>query len=212
MVAAARRRADRDNVRNARFVQCRADALPFRHETFDAAICRLGVMFFFNPAHDVQQMLSTLRPGGRLTFAVWGSSEFNPFFSILPPILQRYVPIEPAAPDAPGAFRFADPGKLARLLEAAGASQVDERAIDFEIEADVTLEDFWTLRSEMSDTLRERAKQLSPAQLASVKRDVQVQCKPYFAAGRMRFPARCLIVGAVKPHELPIMREVGQPP
>src|SRR6266849_2009088 len=140
-------------------------------------------------------------PGGWVvgTDAVWGASEFNPFFSILPPILQRYVPIPPTAPDAPGAFRFAEPGKLAGLLEAAGASQVHERAIDFAIEADVSLEDFWTLRSEMSDTLRERAKQLSPAQLASVKRDVQVECKPYFAADRMSFPARCLIVGAVKP-------------
>jgi len=199
MVTAGRRRADRDNVRNTYFVQCRADALPFRAETFDAAMCRLGVMFFFNPARDVRQLLSTLKPSGRLSFAVWGASEFNPFFSILPPILQRYVPIPPTAPDAPGAFRFAEPGKLAGLLEAAGASQVHERAIDFAIEADVSLEDFWTLRSEMSDTLRERAKQLSPAQLASVKRDVQVECKPYFAADRMSFPARCLIVGAVKP-------------
>jgi SAM-dependent methyltransferase len=199
MVAAARRRADRDSVRNTYFVQCRADALPFRDETFDAAMSRLGVMFFFNPLHDVRQMLSALKPGGRLTFAVWGANEFNPFFSLLPPILQRYVPIPPLPPDAPGAFRFAEPGKLARVLEAAGGSQVHERAIDFKIEADVSLADFWTLRSEMSDTLRERAKQLSPAQLASVQRDVQVECKEYFADDRMSFPARCLIVGAVKP-------------
>jgi SAM-dependent methyltransferase len=199
MVAAARRRAGRDNVRNTHFIQCRADALPFRAETFDAAMCRLGVMFFLEPLHDLRQMLSALKPGGRLSFAVWGANAFNPFFSILPPILQRYVPMPPTSPDAPGAFRFAEPGKLARLIEAAGASQVQERAVDFEIEADVRLEDFWTLRSEMSDTLRERAKQLSPAQLASVKRDVQVECKPYFAANRMSFPARCLSVSAVKP-------------
>jgi SAM-dependent methyltransferase len=199
MVAAGRRRARRDNVRNTHFVQCRADALPFRAETFDAATCRLGVMFFFEPVHDLRQILSALKPGGRLSLAVWGASQFNPFFSILPPILQRYVPIPPTSPDAPGAFRFAEPGKLVRLLEAAGASQVQERAIDFQIEADVSLKDFWTLRSEMSDTLRERAKQLTPAQLELVKRDVQVECKPYFAADQMSFPAQCLIVSAVKP-------------
>jgi SAM-dependent methyltransferase len=199
MVDAARRRADRENAHNAHFVQCRADALPFCAEAFDGAMCRLGAMFFFEPTHDLRQMLSALKPGGRLSFAVWAASEFNPFFSILPPILQRYVPMAPVPPDAPGAFRFAEPGKLARLLEAAGASQVQERTVDFKIEADVRLDDFWTLRSELSDTLRARAKQLSPAQLASVKRDVQVEGRRYFAGDRMSFPARCLIVRAVKP-------------
>ena len=59
-------------------------------------------------------------------------------------------------PDAPDAFRFAAPGKLAGILEKAGAENMIERQLNFQIEAPSSFEQFWQLRTEMSESLREK--------------------------------------------------------
>ena len=54
------------------------------------------------------------------------------------------------------------------------------------------------LHHEMSDMLRERAKQLSAGQAANLKRELEQQGKSYFVDSRMSFPAEILIVTAAK--------------
>src|SRR5262249_24760834 len=49
MVAAAKAEAERRGLKNVGFRQCEADALPFGDKSFDAVVCRLGVMFFPDP-------------------------------------------------------------------------------------------------------------------------------------------------------------------
>ena len=61
----------------------------------------------------LREMLRVVKPGGALCFVVWGRSELNPFTSIVTKVMSGYIPMPPAEPDAPGAFRFAEPGKLA---------------------------------------------------------------------------------------------------
>jgi hypothetical protein len=50
-------------------------------------------------------------------------------------------------PDAPDAFRFALPGKLAGILENADAKNVTERQLNFEIKAAISFDQFWQLRN-----------------------------------------------------------------
>ena len=49
MVAAAESEAQRRGLTNVAFRQCAADSLPFENNSFDAVVCRLGVMFFPDP-------------------------------------------------------------------------------------------------------------------------------------------------------------------
>lgn len=198
MVASARRNARERALSSVHFVQCLGDALPFAEGLFDAVVCRLGVMFFPDPILSLREMLRLLKSKGRLSLAVWYDSQVNPFFAVMPPVLSRYVPMPAADPDAPGAFRFAERGKLAAHLSAAGATQVQERILEFRIEAPVPLRDFWMLRREMSETLRTKAKHLSPGQTVAVERDVQEAARKFFPNDRMSFPAQCLIVTGEK--------------
>ncbi len=48
------------------------------------------------------------------------------------------VEAPPADANAPGAFRFAEPGKLASILIEAGAIDVRERFLNFHIEAPIS--------------------------------------------------------------------------
>ena len=95
---------------------------------------------------------------------------------------------------APGAFRFAEGGKLASLLRETGAVQVDERLLQFHIQADLPLKKFWTLRSELSDTLREKAKKLSSEQLAQIEQEVTAAAQPFFPNNQMNYPAAVIVV------------------
>lgn len=194
MVIAAKRVAARSGASNLGFAQCAAEALPFRSGRFDAVVCRLGAMFFTAPVASLREMLRVLAPGGRIALAVWHGSESNPFFGTTVQVLARHVVLPAPTPDGPGAFRYAQPGKLAGLLAEAGAQGIQERAIDFQIEAPVRLEDFWPLRFEMSDTLRPLPAQLSPERLRAAKAELEEAIRPYFPQGRMRFPARAILV------------------
>jgi ubiquinone/menaquinone biosynthesis C-methylase UbiE len=198
MVAAARRAANQLGFTNAQFEVAFADHLPFRADTFDAIISRFGAMFFPVPDDAVREMLRVLKPGRKLALAVWHSADANPFFNAVSQVVDRYVDLAAPAPDALDAFRFATPGKLRDVLAAAGVIAPAERLLQFNIQAPVSPEEFWTLRTELSEKLRERMALLSAELLTEVKRQVLEAFRPYSTASGMSFPAQVLIISGTK--------------
>jgi SAM-dependent methyltransferase len=156
MVETARAEAGRRGLTNIQFRQCSADDLPFADRSFDVAVGRLSAMFFVNPVTAVREALRVVLEDGHVSFAVWGPKDANPFFSIAIDVLERFVESPRQDPDAPDAFRFAVPGKLAGILENVGGKNVIEHQLNFQIQAAISFEQFWQLRTEMSETLREK--------------------------------------------------------
>ena len=198
MVTTARDAAQRRKLENIRFHQAPAEQLPFTDNSFDVAVSRLAVMFFQDVSAALHEVLRVVRPGAQVLFVVWSSKEVNPFFSKITTVLDRFVPAEPEDEDAPGAFRFAEQDKLKKLLSEAGATEVVETPLRFQIEAPINIERFWDLRSEMSDTLRNKLARLVPDQVAAIRYTVQKAVASYFKAGGMSFPAEVLIVSGKK--------------
>lgn len=198
MVAAARRSAIQGAFRNTQFDVAHADNLPFPPDSFDAVVSRFGVMFVPSPVDAVREMLRVLKPGRNLAFAVWHLSESNPFFYTLSQVIERYVDSAPLEPDAPDAFRFAASGKLRKVLDEAGAVSSDERLLRFAIETPMSVEDFWTLRIEMSEKLREKIAVLPREQSFAAKRETLEALGKYSTTRGMSFPAQVLIVRGTK--------------
>jgi len=196
MVEAARAEAGRRGQTNIDFKQCSADDLPFADRTFDAAVSRLSAMFFADPTAAMREALRVIVDHGYISFVVWGPEKANPFFSTITGVIDRFVEVFQG--DPPDTFRFADPGKLAGILEKAGAKNVIERKLDFEIKAPIGFEQFWQIRTEMSGTLREKMARIAPAQLPTVKEAVADVAQKFFASGTMSFPAEALIVSGRK--------------
>jgi SAM-dependent methyltransferase len=199
MVEAARRAANHLGFRNAQFEVAFADHLPFPTSTFDAVVSRFGAMFFPSPADAVREMLRVLKPGRGLALAVWHSADTNPFFNTVSQVIDRYCQSAPPAPDAPDAFRFATPGKLRDILADAGVIAPTERLLQFNIDAPVSPEEFWILRTELSEKMREKIALLSSDQLTDVKRQVLEAFRPYSTTTGMSFPAQVLIVSGTIP-------------
>jgi ubiquinone/menaquinone biosynthesis C-methylase UbiE len=198
MVEAARRATDHLGFQNAQFNVASADRLPHQGDIFDAVVSRFGVMFFPSPVDAVREMLRVLKPDRKLALAVWHSPERNPFHHALWRVLERYVDSPPATPDARDAFRFASPGKLRDVLTQAGAMAPSERLLQFTVQAPISVEDFWTLRCEMSEKLRDKVAVLSRERVIEVKRQALEALRGYSTDRGMSFPAGVLIVSGTK--------------
>jgi hypothetical protein len=95
-------------------------------------------------------------------------------------VVARHVAAAPADPNAPGAFRFAEPGVLARILTGAGAIDVKERVLSFHIAAPVSPQQFWEMRSETSGTLREKLATLSSTHRSLIAQEAQEAARDFF--------------------------------
>lgn len=199
MIDSAKREAARRGLSNASFRVASADELPFDDESFDAVVSRFGVMFFPSPLDGVREMLRVLKPGGRLALAVWHHADSNPFHYVLSEIVGRYVESPPLDEDAPDAFRFAPRGKLLRIVREAGLAEARERLLKFSIEAPLSLEEFWVVRTEMSDGLRTKLAQLSKTQVGEIKNAFLEAARAYSGERGVSFPAEVLVVSGASP-------------
>jgi SAM-dependent methyltransferase len=198
MVEAARRAAQHLGIKNSEFEVAPADRLPVPDNSFDAAVSRFGVMFFPSPVDGVREILRALKPGRKLALAVWNFADRNPFHYEVARVMERFVDMPRPAPDDPDAFRFARPGKLRDILAEAGVVAPCERLLQFTIETPLSVEDFWSLRSEMSEKLREKLKNLPAGKLAEVKRQMLEALHTYSTGHGISFPAEVLIVSGSK--------------
>jgi len=93
-------------------------ALPARH--FDLIVSRFGVMFFDDPITAFKNLCRSAKPGGRLRFACWQSTERNAWYTMAARTLAPYLELPAPLPDAPGPFAFGDRAWVSNLLGAAG--------------------------------------------------------------------------------------------
>ena len=198
MVVAAESEAQRRGLNNIVFRRCAADSLPFESESFDVVVCRLGAMFFPDPLAALREMLRVTKHEGFVSLVVWGKSDLNPFSYAITNVVDRYFEVPTADPNAPGAFRFAEPGSLAEILKEAGADDVKERMLKFNIAAPVSPEQFWEMRSETSGTLREKLATLPPSQADLLAQEALKVIREYSSNNQVSFPAQMIVVTARK--------------
>lgn len=108
-----------------------ADAQSHRFEEGDADLLasRFGVMFFDDPVAAFRNMLTALRPGGRIAFVAWGPVDGNPWFTIpRDAAIARVGKPAPQPPTAPGPLAFADRDRVRSILDEAGCSDIQADA------------------------------------------------------------------------------------
>jgi len=109
-------------------------------EHFDAAISRLGLIFFPDRARALAGIRAALRPGGRLSAIVYTTADRNGFFSVPINLIRERAQLPPPAPGQPGPFSLGGPGVLQNELEAAGFTDVVVETIDAPLRMSSTAE------------------------------------------------------------------------
>ena len=124
MVDAARRRAKDLKLPNCSFARMDAESLVLPDAGFDVALCALGLMYMPDPEQALHEMRRVLRPGGRLTLAVWGERSRCGWSALF-----EVVDAEVASEVCPLFFRLGQQDTLARLCVRENFEAVQQRRI-----------------------------------------------------------------------------------
>ena len=124
----AARRAGLTNVETLELDGERQDKLP--EASFDAAISRVGLIYFPDQQRALAGIRRALKTGGRFAAVVYSTPEKNPFFSLPVSIIRRRAQLPPPLPGQPGPFSLGAEGVLAKALQQAGFHNVEVRRVD----------------------------------------------------------------------------------
>jgi ubiquinone/menaquinone biosynthesis C-methylase UbiE len=124
----AARRAGLTNVETLELDGERQDTLP--EASFDAAISRVGLIYFPDQQRALAGIRRALKSGGRFAAVVYSTPEKNPFFSVPVGIIRRRAQLPPPLPGQPGPFSLGAEGILTKALQQAGFRDVEVRKVD----------------------------------------------------------------------------------
>jgi SAM-dependent methyltransferase len=125
---AAARAAGLTNVRTLELDGEHHDRLPA--DSFDAAISRVGLIYFPDQQKALNGIRRALKPGGRFATVTYSTADRNAFFSIPVTIIRRRAKLPPPLPGQPGPFSLGAEGVLAETLVRAGFQAVQVERID----------------------------------------------------------------------------------
>jgi enediyne biosynthesis protein CalE5 len=200
MVAATERRVAKLGLTNVDVREMDAQRLTFPDESFDAAICRFGLMFCPDPVLAAAEIRRVLRSGARFALAVWDEPARNPFFTILTGVLGRFMEVPPFDPTVPGPYRLSPPGELATVLAAGGFADIEVTPHPMTWTYP-SLEMYWEIQTDIAAPLRaalQRIGAADPADLPKVKAAVLEALAPFTRDGIVRLPATALRARAAR--------------
>ena len=97
--------------------------------SYDAAISRVGLIYFPDPHRALTEISRKLRPGGRLSAVVYSTPDRNGFFAIPVGIIRRIAGLPVPAPGLPGPFSLGAPGVAERAFSGAGLVDITVTAV-----------------------------------------------------------------------------------
>ena len=101
------------------FKEVDAEMLELPESSFDAVLCRWGLMFMANLNIALGRIYQTLVPGGRFVCAVWAEASKVPFISFPLYIVMHELNVPPPPHGTPGPFTLSDIDILQNALSSA---------------------------------------------------------------------------------------------
>ena len=192
MLDGARRRGSELGVANVDYRVLDAEKIELEDDSVDGVLCRFGYMLMADSAAALAETRRVLRPGGRVTLAVWGPPDRNPFFSLVGmALVQRgHVP-PPEPPPAPGLFSMASTERTTALLQEAGFTEVraQELPVSFEVP---DAEGYLTFVSETAGPLAMALRLLEDAEREAIRTDLEKSLAPFATEDGYELPGVAL--------------------
>lgn len=165
-------------------------ALAFPDASFDCVVCQLGLMFFPDPARGLAEFRRVLRLGRRAAVCVISTPERAPVWGVLADTLSRYLPNH--RDQLHLSFVLADPGRLDRMLGAAGFRDVgvkrETRDAVFE-----SFDEYWSPIEEGIGSMPQAYRALPKATRQAVRREVKAGLSRFKTDGQLAMSVEMLI-------------------
>lgn len=182
-------------------VEChRADAqiFDFSRCEADLLVSRFGVMFFEKPYAAFSNLVTALRPEGRMIFATWDSISDNPWFWLPAEAAKAEVGAPPPPVlRAPGPMAFSERDYVCDILEQAGLTKITAQPVDLFLTPLGSVSEvaqFASAEGPASRIMREMGGTEADAARVSVRLDAAFS--KYDTAQGVRVPARINLFSA----------------
>lgn len=123
-------RAEAEDLGNIEFRIMDMTAIDVPRESFDAALCRWGLMFVPDLVAVLSDMRQVLKPDARFATAVWGLPERAPSSSLAGRVIKQELGLDFDTEGANTPFALSDSSVTLGAFKAAGFGDIESRAVD----------------------------------------------------------------------------------
>jgi SAM-dependent methyltransferase len=193
MVDAAHRRGAELGLENVDYRVLDAERMDLTDASVDGVLCRYGYMLMADPAAALAETRRVLKPGGRLSFAVVGAPESNPWAAVPGRVLVELGHAPSPEPGAPGIFAMADEARIRELVTGVGFDppQVEEVEVVWSFADD---EELWRFITEVAGGIALVIRSLPEDEQLRVRSEVQRASEPLRSNGGYDMPGLTLNV------------------
>jgi SAM-dependent methyltransferase len=192
MVEIAAARATAQGLANVRTRTLDLEAIDEPDGSFDAVLCREGLMFAVDPPRAASEMRRVLRPDGRAAVAVWGPRDRNPWLGLVFDAVAAVVGLTLPPPGMPGPFALSDEARLRGLLGGAGFEDVAVCAVSVPLTT-VSFDAWWARTQTVAGPVATLLAALDAAKSAEIERWLRAATDRHRTDAGLELPGLALL-------------------
>ena len=163
--------------------------------SFDAVLCRLGLMYMPHPVTALREWRRALRVGGRVAVMVFSTPDRNGWGAIPASIIRRRAQLPPPVPGQPGPFSLGGPGVLEGIFTQAGFADPEIRAVPVPHRM-ASAAEYVRVASEAFGGFNAMMAHLPVQERESVWNEIEDSMRRYESPGGFEVPGECLVGAA----------------
>ena len=173
------------------------ESLDLPDASFDAVLCRLGLMYMPHPVTALSEWRRALRTGGRVAVVVFSTPDRNSWGAVPASIIRRRAQLPPPVPGQPGPFSLGGPGVLEGVFRQAGFADPEVRAVPVPHRM-ASAAEYVRVAREAFGAFNAMMAPLSPQERESVWNEVEGSLRSFESPDGFEVPGECLVGVATK--------------
>lgn len=165
--------------------------------SFDAVLCRLGLMYMPHPVAALREWSRALKTGGRVAVLVFSTPDRNPWGAVPASIIRRRAQLPPPVPGQPGPFSLGSPGVLEDAFRQAGFAKPEVHAVPVPKRATRAAE-YVRVAREAFGGFNAMMAHLPAPERESVWNEVEDSMRVFESPDGFEAPGECLVGAATK--------------
>lgn len=165
--------------------------------SFDAVLCRLGLMYMPHPVTALREWRRALKPGGRVAVVVFSTPDRNDWGAVPASIIRRRAQLPPPVPGQPGPFGLGAPGVLENVFRQAGFADPEVRVVPVPVRM-ASAADYVQVAREAFGAFNAMMAHLPAAERDSAWDEVEASLRRFESVDGFEAPGECLVGAATK--------------